>query len=201
MVTIPINVAVEDALSDAVVRRLLAHCNKGFAIGSTYSRGGFGYLKRITPGLNNAARGTPFLLLTDLDTSDCPPSLISDWLKVEKHHNFLFRIAIREVEAWLLADRKGIAHLLGVKEALVPGDVDGLADPKAKLLELASKCPKRDLRSDLLPKKNSTSKIGPNYNGRLTRFVLKDWDPADAENWSPSLKRTLNRLREFEPRW
>jgi len=36
------------------------------------------------------------------------------------HPNFLFRVAVREVEAWLLAHREGIARFLGISEHLVP---------------------------------------------------------------------------------
>jgi hypothetical protein len=67
MAPIPVNLAVEDALSEAALRRILQVVNREYAIGFVYNQGGFGYLKRITPGLNNAAKGTPFLLLTDLD--------------------------------------------------------------------------------------------------------------------------------------
>lgn len=201
MLPIPINLAVEDALSDAVARKLLAACARDYAIGAVYTRGGFGYLKRIAPGLNYAAKGTPFLLLTDLDDGPCPSGLISDWVVAARHHNFLFRVAVREVEAWVLADRQAFAKFLGIKEALVPENVDELDDPKKTLLLLTAKSPKKDLRRDLLPRKGSTSTIGPNYNGRLTQFVVSAWDALEAGRRSPSLARTLARLQEFKPLW
>jgi len=49
--------------------------------------GGFGYLKKMINGFNNAAKTAPVLVLTDLDMSECPPTLIQNWLKVRKHHN------------------------------------------------------------------------------------------------------------------
>ena len=201
MPPIPINLAVEDALSDVVLRRLIAASAREYAVGFTYSRGGFGYLKRITPGLNNAAKGTPFVLLTDLDREACAPALLADWLHVARHHNFLFRVAVREVEAWLLADRPGLAKYLLVRQALIPEEVDNLADPKATLLSLVAKSPKRELKVDLLPRRGSTTAIGPNYNGRLSHFVLNNWNVAEAGHRSPSLARTMKVLREFRPVW
>jgi hypothetical protein len=198
---IPVNIAVEDALSEAVLRRIVTAANRQYTIGVAYSRGGYGYLKRIVPGLNNAARGTPFVLLTDLDKGECPAALIAEWLSNPKHHNFLFRVAVREVEAWVIADRPGFAKYLSVKEAIIPEDVDALPDPKSTLLSIVEKCHKRDLRLDLLPRKGSTSSIGPNYNGRMVEFVRSRWNVTEAEQRSPSLARTLRVLQQFQPVW
>ncbi len=201
MPPIPVNLAVEDALSESVLRRIITSTGRDYAIGYSYSRGGYGYLKRITPGLNNAARGTPFVLLTDLDRGPCASALIKDWLPYPKHRNFIFRVAVREVEAWVLADKPGFARYLSIKETLLPEDVDALPDPKLTLVEIAKACPNRDLRADLVPRVGTTSKIGPNYNARLSNFVRTGWDVAEAEKRSPSLARTLRALRDFEPIW
>lgn len=47
---IPIDVAVEDPLSEAIAKRLLTHTASGFAVGTTYRRGGFGYLRKTIRG-------------------------------------------------------------------------------------------------------------------------------------------------------
>ena len=77
---IPVNLAVEDELSEAVIRRLLRHSKRQYAIGTVYGRNGFGYLRKTIAGWNKAARGIPFLVLTDLDTYPCPTALIEDWM-------------------------------------------------------------------------------------------------------------------------
>ena len=46
-VSIPIRMAVEDSLSEAVLRRVLAERPARYEIGAVYSRGGSGYLKRL----------------------------------------------------------------------------------------------------------------------------------------------------------
>lgn len=53
---IPIHIAVEDVLSEVVVKRLLQWSDRQFAVGVTYNRGGFGYLKSNIEGFNNAAK-------------------------------------------------------------------------------------------------------------------------------------------------
>ena len=79
--TIPVNLATEDELSEAVLRRLLDHADRGYAVGTAYGRRGFGYLRWGTiAGWNRAARFVPFVVLTDLDLRPCPAELIDDWL-------------------------------------------------------------------------------------------------------------------------
>jgi hypothetical protein len=198
---IPINLAVEDSLSEAALRKILIQSNRPYAVGTCYSRGGYGYIRKLIEGLNNAAQGTPFLVLTDLDLALCPPELITTWLTKPLHPNLLFRVAVREVEAWILADRVGIAKFLGIKRALVPVDVDEVQDPKACLIDLARKSPRRDLRMDIVPPPGSTRRIGPNYNGRLISFVKDHWDVPTAQLSSASLHRTVNAVARFLPTW
>jgi hypothetical protein len=120
MTPIPINLAVEDELSEAVLRRLVRRAGKDYHIGACYSRGGFGYLKRVVPGWNRAARSRPFLVLTDLDRRPCASSLIEDWLPEPRHPNLLLRVAVRSVEAWLLADNENLCRYLRIPKNVVP---------------------------------------------------------------------------------
>jgi hypothetical protein len=116
---IPVNVAVEDELSEWVVLKLLAVTNRSYHVGATYRRGGFGYLRRTINGWNAAARGKPFVVLTDLDDAPCPADLIGRWLTSAQNPNLIFRVAVREVEAWLLADFNNLATFLRVKKTLL----------------------------------------------------------------------------------
>jgi hypothetical protein len=201
MSPIPVNLVIEDELSEIVLRALLDHVNREYFVGTAYGRKGFGYLRSTITGWNEGARGTPFVLLTDLDCNVCAPTLIREWLRVPIHPNLLFRVAVREVEAWLLADRGNIARFLSVSEARVPVVCDGLADPKRELIELARKSRSRDIRQRLVPKRGSTAKQGPDYNGCLGAFVKHHWNINIAAISSPSLARTLHRLMTFAPTW
>jgi hypothetical protein len=204
MLSIPINLGIEDPLSECVARRLLALHGEKYHVGIAYGRSGFGYLKRTAAGWNAGARSTPFLLLTDLDESyPCPSALIEDWLGGEdrRHGNLLFRVAVREVEAWLLADADGLAEFLGVNPKFVPVNPEGLADPKAELIALARRARSRDLRDRLVPRPKSTAPQGRDYNACLCEFVDGRWNPARAAERSVSLARTVQRLSVFEPVW
>lgn len=201
MPPIPVNLAMEDALSEVVLTRLLQASGKDYATSTVYSRGGYGYLKKTINGFNHAAKGIPFIVLTDLDQYECPQALIADWLTAPKRENLLLRVAVTEVESWLLCDREGVAAFLGVKVDVIPDNPEELADPKKVLVSIACKSPKREIRDDICPRKGSTSRVGPNYNGRLSEFVLNHWSVDAARLRGQSLARTLSRLEDFVPTW
>jgi hypothetical protein len=130
MAVVPINLAVEDELSELVLRRLLGASGVDYHVGVVNRRGGFGYLRSRVSGWNRAAAGVPFLVLTDLDNAPCPPALLADWLPEGPHPNLMFRVAVREVEAWLIADRLALARFLRCRPRDVPPDPEAL--PRAK---------------------------------------------------------------------
>jgi len=198
---IPVNLAVEDVLSEAVARRLLASTNRDYEVGRCYMRHGKDYLHRLIAGFNNAAKGTPFLVLTDLDRDECAPALIRSWLDEPLHANLLFRVAVKEVEAWLLADGKALSEYLSMSAGQIPADVDSIVDPKEFLIGLAAKSRRRDIREDIIPRQGSTAKQGKNYNARLIAFVKDNWEPTRARLRSQSLNRALERLSGFNPSW
>lgn len=201
MPPVPVNLAVEDELSEAVLRRILDQSGRAYSVGTCYRKGGYGYLRKLIRGFNNAAKGTPFVVLTDLDEAECPSRLIQDWLGIPKHENLLFRIAVREVEAWVLADRAAFARFIGVRLNLVPDEPDQIHNTKEALISVVRNSRRKDLREDIVPPVGSTRTQGPNYNGRLTTFVESYWDVVRACESSPSLRRTLETLSTFEPVW
>lgn len=200
MSPIPINLATEDELSESVLSRLLSDTRR-FAIGRRYRRGGNGYLKSTIAGWNRAAAGIPFLVLTDLDTHLCPSELIASWLAVPQHPNLVLRVAVREVESWLLADRTNFAKYLGIPETLIPATPDELPDPKQTLVQLARRSGHKTHREDIAPRQGSTAKQGPDYNARLGEFVNTTCDPAKGAKSSPSLARAIAKLAAFTPSW
>jgi hypothetical protein len=195
-------IATEDRLSETVAARLITETGHSVAAKIPKDRrkhAGFGYLKsRLPDFVASCQGGLNFLVLTDLDTRPCPPDLLEDWLgETIKPNSLLLRIAVREVESWVLADRSQFASWLGVSEVTVPIDPEASLDPKADLLKLASKSKYREMREGLLPKKDATSKVGLEYNDLLCAFVTENWRIEDASQISPSLERTIRRLREF----
>ena len=196
---IPINLAIEGQLDEAVLKVILWQSGIPFAICSCYMREGFGYLKKQIRAFNNAAKGTPYLVLTDLDTYKCAPLLIEKWLPSHKHQNLIFRIAVRGVEAWLLAHRQAIADFLGINVRKIPEYPDNIENPKQFLINLARKSRKRRLKDAIIPRPGSTATIGPDYNNIMSLFVGNDWDVNEAVGNSPSLKRAFNEIASFSP--
>lgn len=195
-------IATEDRLSETVAVRLIAETGHTVAAKIPKDRrkhAGFGYLKTRLPDFILSCRGgVNFLLLTDLDTRPCPSDLLGDWLgAAKKPDSLLLRVAVREVEAWVLADRPQFANWLGVAENIVPVTPEECLDPKGDLLKLAAKSKYRDLREGLLPKKDAASRVGLEYNDLLCEFVAEKWRIEEASQLAPSLERAIRRLREF----
>ncbi|MGH8244991.1 MAG: hypothetical protein ACREUU_01005, partial [Gammaproteobacteria bacterium] len=114
--------------------------------GSHIARGGSGYLRKTIRGWNRAAQGVPFVVLTDLDQHECPAALLGAWLPEPRHANLVFRIAVREVEAWLLADVENLASFLKVRSSAIPRNPDAVLDPKGALIGAARRSRSAEVR-------------------------------------------------------
>ena len=192
-------VAVEDELSGVVMRRLIAASGRNFAIDRLINTRGNGQLKSGMKKFKSASHALPHVILTDLDNYTCPLALLKNWKAVHLPPRLLFRIAVREVESWLLADREGIAEFLHVAVAKVPRNPETEADPKRSLINLARRSRKRRLAEELVPSIGSSATIGPLYNARLSEFVNSAWDIDRAKVLADSLSRTISRLAVFLP--
>jgi hypothetical protein len=197
-VGIDIALATEDALSEAVAIALLQQSGREYRIWQRLRRKGFGYLKSKAHAFNQMAfSGLPVLLLTDLDRHPCAPALRRDWLPGPISERLLFRVAVREVESWLIADPEGLAGFLGISRAKIPLAPDQLPEAKGSLLSLVKTSRKRALRSEILPAPGSTAPVGLGYNLQWSRFVRDHWSPRRAAERSPSLQHARLRIREF----
>lgn len=192
-----ITVAVEDILSAAIARKLIESARSDLVIAAVLERGGYGYLRRRIQGFNQAAQGHPFLVLTDLDRADCAASLVKEWLPHGPNPDLLLRVAVREVEAWLLADDRALAGYLGVDPRKIAVDVEQIADPKQHLIDLVRRSARREVRSAIVPREGSTAQIGPGYNGCLIEYVSLHWDVARAARRSDSLARAVSAIRNL----
>ncbi len=194
-----ITLAVEDVLSERVILRMLTQVRRDLSVTAILGSRGNAYLRGIARGLNKAAQGSGFFLLTDQDNAEhCPIDIITEWLGGdERHANFLFRVAVFELEGWLLADRGAMAEFLSVPLARLPEHADKIADPKQFLVNLARSSNRSNIRDDLVPKPRGTAKVGPNYNGRLAEFIEECWSCKRARNNSASLRRAVQRLEDF----
>ena len=188
----------EDELSGALLQRLIREVRPQLTVDrSINTHGNARLFQGISKYVDMSKAGFPHIVLTDLDRSPCTPELLTRWQVPALPGLMLFRIAVREVEAWLMADRRGFADLLGVPLAKVPLDPDALEDPKQVLLNLVRRCRRTALKRDMLPAPGSVAPIGPFYNDKLMRFVREAWDIERASKHSPSLRRAVLRLGSF----
>jgi hypothetical protein len=107
------------------------------------------------------------------------------------------RCPVRAIEAWLIADRAGVARYLAVGEKSVPAEPELLENPKQILVNLARKSRRRAIRDDLVPALGHTVRVGPAYSARVSDFAANHWDPSDAARSSDSLRRCMRVLRSL----
>lgn len=187
-----VNCAVEGALDEVVARRILRHL--GHECGPVYGGEGKHHLRRRISGYAHGAAHGAWLVLVDLDNDyPCAPGLVAEWLP-EPPPLMRFRVAVREVEAWLLGDRVGIATFLSVSRDLIPRSVDDLPDPKAVLIAAALRSRARAIRDGIPPRPGSGRTIGALYVSELSRFINERWDVDEASTASASLRRCLDAL-------
>jgi hypothetical protein len=188
-------------LDEQVLRQLLTQANPQLTATVCYGKRGREYVRQNLPRFNLAARHQPFIVLADLEQDECAPTLIQTWLPTGLHSQLVLRVAVRTIESWLLADQKAFADFLGVSihHASFPRDPEALDHPKQVVVNLARRSRFRQLREDLVPAPNSTSHVGKNYVGRLTQFVLNEWQAERARAHAPSLERAFRALQKFTP--
>lgn len=190
----PIAIATEDPLSEAIALRLISEIPTPHFIQHKLGKTGNGYLRSRMGSWYQMAQQQVMLVLTDLDRANCLVEFRNQWLVDVPPQNLLLRIAVREVESWVLADHVGMRALVGAKGVL-PAAPDQLADPKQSLLKLAKSAPKH-IREDLLKTIDGNLAQGLGYNARLTAWVNSEWSPQRAAERSPSLARARARLNE-----
>lgn len=190
-----ISAAVEGIVDEAVVRKLVGHA--GGMLGDVYGKQGKSFLRVRIAGYNNAAHWAPWIVLVDLDhDEDCAPPLLNRWLP-HPAPRLCFRVAVREIEAWLLADAERLAGFLKVARSKLPSDPERLDDPKTTIVNLARSSRRRAIQEDMVPRQGSGRAVGPAYSSRLIEFVSACWRPDVAAAQSESLQRALDCLRRL----
>jgi hypothetical protein len=186
---------VEGLTDEHIVRKLFACV--GLQPNPVYGRNGKDALRHKVSAYNKAARWCPWFVLVDLNgEAQCAPELLQKWLP-QRATKLCFRVAVRETEAWLLADSEAAAHFLQVSRQRLPINPDNLRDPKDELLKLARQSRSRDLREGMIPSQQSGRRVGPLYATYLIEYIANHWDPVRASSRSDSLKRTMRALQSL----
>ena len=134
-------------------------------------------LKSDVRGYDNTARRAPWFVLVDLDrdkslepAEDCAPVLRREWLP-NPTSGMCLRVAVRAMEAWLLADAETLAEFLHVPHSRIPGDPEALDNPKRQIVNLASRSNHPAIRRDMIPREGSGRSVGPGYQGKITKII------------------------------
>ena len=78
------------------------------------------------------------LVLVDLDRPEpCPADLIESILPAPRASKLLFRVAVMEVESWVMADRVAFARFLSVPLHRIPDEPDTILQPKEAIVSIA----------------------------------------------------------------
>lgn len=193
-------IVCEDQLSETVMRKMISVYFPLYNIDIVaFGKRGRGYIQEKIKDFIKQ-NSLYFFILVDLNSDECAPVLIKKWMNSPLQQNILFRIAVREVESWLLADTTGLSQFLNLSYPLVKKEVnipDNISHPKEKLISLADRSKKKDIKIDIVRKENSSYKQGSGYNSRLADYVDNYWEIKRAIKLSDSLKRAVNSLAQF----
>lgn len=188
-------VATEDELSEAVAIKLVFEAHGHQPELRFMRRNGNVFLKASIDKFCQIASRNTVLVMTDLDRGLCAPHLIADWFGDRlRPAGLIFRVVVREIESWLIADREGLASFLGVSCAKIDRNPDAIPDPKRHLLKIAGFA-KGAVRRDILPGKGVRASQGFGYNARLCEFVEKHWSSNNAAQASASLAKARLRIQ------
>lgn len=191
-----VNMLVEGLLDEAVAIEIIKFTHH--QPGVCYGKKGFGYIKEKIQGFNKGSNSSSCLALVDfMDTRlDCPAEVVSQWLPYRRP-TMLFRVVVRELESWLLADHDNLAKYLHVHPRYLPPNPENLDDPKRELINIARHSQSNAIKSAIVPEPNSTAQVGRLYPSEMTNFIRSQWDISLARQRSPSLDRCITRLSEI----
>ncbi len=181
---------VDEAVASVLVR------TTGSDVGEVHGNRGKAAIAQRIAGYNHAAAttGMPWVVLVDLDRdAPCAVPLRNAWLP-EVAPSLCFRIAVRAVEAWLLADRQRVSTFFRVRQGIVPDEPEALLDPKRALVDLCRESRHKAVREAMVPRPASGRSVGPGYTNMVRDFILdrdRGWRPAVAAEKADSLRRAM----------
>ena len=194
-----ISIASEDTLSEATLTKIVASLEKFRIVNKLGRSDGCGNIIKNIEKYNALSRIHYVVVMLDLDLKpDEDEFLESIYRKLKrKEDKLLFSVPVREVESWILADKKGLSDFLIIAEKKIDDNPDQLLDPKEKIVNLAKKCKNHEARMGIPPKIGSAAKVGIFYNTLLKGFVNETWSIERARANSPSLNKTLSLLEQI----
>jgi len=189
------SIVYEDIIHSSILDRIFNYQNGMHSIYRRFSRGGNAYIRKNFNSFNTASNYGSYMILTDLDNYECPLALIANWNCDAINSQLIFCIAIKEAEAWLLADRYNFAKYFSISIKKLPIAPELIPDPKLKIIELARMSRKRVIKQGIVPR--DTAKVGKDYNNILNDYIYNYWNIDNALNNSDSLRRVIRKLNNY----
>ena len=197
---LPLAVVAEDKLTQAVLHKLVHTYLPEYAISRSEVKNGRGNVQKSLAGYASLANVMPVIVGVDLDHDECASTLLAGWAdEFDPHPNLIIRVAVTEIESWVLADRKRCADFINATSDEISRDPDSLENPKKAFLDLARANAHEELKKDLVPRNYDRNypRIGPAYNLRMTAFVASRWRPHVARPKSDSLHRAITAMEKL----
>ena len=186
--------AVEGWTDEPVAEKLIRLVGRS-PIKTFIARGSSNLDPRVS-GFNRAAAHSAWLVLRDLDRDLCPSHLTSTLLSgASLAAGMCLRVPVRAVEAWLLADADAVAEHFRISPGRLPWAPDQEPNPKLSLVNACRRSRSRTIQRAMVPRQGSGAVVGPEYSARIRHFAQTLWDPERAMLRSPSLMRSVDRMR------
>jgi hypothetical protein len=190
-----VSILVEGTSDAPVVTRLLR--DHEIEVHQSFGFKGKGYVDAKLEAYNEAAKFGAWLVVRDLDNdAPCAGELVKTLLP-KPSKGMRLRIAVPTIEAWLLADAKGIARYFRVPPHSIPSNPEALTNAKRALVDVARRSRLRSIRDDMVPAANTTAAVGPGFVARVAEFADTDWSWKRAAARSDSLRRCVARIAEW----
>ncbi len=189
-----INCLVEGKLDEVVLRKLFSECS--LKVGKVFPYSLPEFSNRLK-SYNQAGLHAPWFALCDLDRKACAPSRVQEYLP-DPAQGMCFRVAVRSIDAWLLADREAMASFLRISSARILRSPEDYDNPKEALLALARNSRNREVRMALASDEKSPGKQTLGYVEVVSEFTRETWSARRARKHAPSLERAWRCCRLFK---
>jgi hypothetical protein len=198
MINISFRLGVEDELSEIVIRKICRALPVMPTIVKCFRENGIGYVQRnISFFISAACAQRPYLVLVDLDRVDCAPNAIKKWNIPSSLNHFIFRIAVRETETWLLGDRNHFAEYFRIPKEKIPYNPESVEDPKEFIVNSVRRYGNVRLKRSVVPEQGSSAKIGKGFVSEMVKFAIEKWNVLEAKKCTDSLQRFINAVDSY----
>lgn len=191
----PIELLVEGYTDEIFLKKCLG--DLGYAAGNVYGKRGVSYVMDKAAGFAVRGEFSPILILADLMDLGVACAAEGRQLLVPEAPRFaLVRLAVPELESWMIASKRELADFFGISVTRIPTNGDVLEDPKRELINLARASNRARIQSMFVPRAGVSSVVGTGYVEGIAEFMSRHWRLAAAADNSASFSRFVERVTQ-----